>query len=462
MVSNASPGDMVAIIDPDLSIRSLDARAFACPGLHRIVPAKDGGICRVRIALGALSAEQLRAVGTAASQHGNGIVELTNRANLQIRGMPVTQEPFLVSGLVDAGLAPAERWADDARNVMVNPTAGFDPSDLIDVRPMARDILAWLSGDKIHAALSPKFAIQLDGGGDCSVGDHPHDIWLRAIEIEGLGPVFQIGLGGAMMLGTVSDAHRFCAPHDAGEVVSALVAEFIDFGIHECGVARMRDLVRLIGNGEIWRRSELRLGRPLSKYPAERVRKDAIAVTRAPIGPVIQRNARYRAIGAAPPLGRLDPSALASLAAIADEYGIGEIRLTPWRSIFIPDVAPSNCDAAMQALAAAGFATSYDHPFAAMIACSGTTGCASALSDVLRDAKALAQSLSPRGAAVHLSGCAKSCAVPGAADYTLVAVADGRYDLYRRAPEADARFGTLIASRVDLPAARRVLTEQSR
>ena len=186
-----------------------------------------------------------------------------------------------------------------------------------------------LGGDTIHAALSPKFAIQIDGGGTSSVVDHPHDIWLLAVNVLDLGPMFQIGLAGAIAHNSISSAHRFCMPDEASDVVTALVGEFIDLGIRTRGTTRMRDLVRLVGADEIWRRSELRLGRPLSKFSVDRVRSEAIAARRAPFGRIVQRDMRYCAIGASPPLGRLDEAALAALAAIVDDLGVGEIRLTP-------------------------------------------------------------------------------------------------------------------------------------
>ena len=71
--------------------RSWD-RAAACPGLFRIVPARDGGICRIKLPLGRLTASQARRIADVATRFGSGVVEATNRANLQIRGIAPTHD----------------------------------------------------------------------------------------------------------------------------------------------------------------------------------------------------------------------------------------------------------------------------------------------------------------------------------------------------------------------------------
>src|SRR5208282_2223100 len=135
----------------------------ACPGLFRIVPARDGGICRVKLPLGQLSAEQARAVAAAARQFGSGVIEATNRANLQLRGIPPANEAALIAALLAAGLGATPPGADDIRNVMVSPTAGIDALQDLDVRPLARGLLARLQADEACHALSAKFSFLVDG-----------------------------------------------------------------------------------------------------------------------------------------------------------------------------------------------------------------------------------------------------------------------------------------------------------
>ncbi|HWA50350.1 MAG TPA: hypothetical protein VG742_18925 [Dongiaceae bacterium] len=166
-----------------------------------------------------------------------------------------------------------------------------------------------------------------------------------------------------------------------------------------------------------------------------------------------QRQTEFVFIGAVPPLGRLSPRTLEQLAAIADEHGDGTLRLTPWQSALVPFIRHETAPAAVRALEAAGFTCDPDQPLASMVACSGSTGCASAMSDTKADALRLAQALEGGGklpGLVHFTGCAKSCASAGIADITLLASAPGAYALYRKSVAGPDKFGREIAAKVGI------------
>ena len=84
-----------------------------------------------------------------------------------------------------AGLGPSSAAGDDVRNLMLSPSAGIDRQMLIDTRPLAGQILATLQSDARFHDLSAKFAVQLDGGEALAMLEHPHDLWLSAVERDG-------------------------------------------------------------------------------------------------------------------------------------------------------------------------------------------------------------------------------------------------------------------------------------
>ncbi|CDP50549.1 Cobalamin biosynthesis protein CobG [Devosia sp. DBB001] len=389
-------------------------RQSACPGLYRLAPARDGGICRVKVALGTLDAAQARALAAASRQWGNGIVEITSRANLQLRGIAVTDGDALARRLLDAGLGATSSGADDVRNVMVSPGYGIDDQALLDTAPIARALLSLLDQRADFHALSPKFSILVDGGEATAPLHHPNDIWLAAVTRD----TFALGLGGTLRdspLGTVQ-----------AENVVATLATMIERFL-ATGASRMRQL-------------------------GDRARELADGLLDAPIAAGTRASTSHFGIhpqspaifwiGARPPLGRLTPEMLEGLATLAEREGDGTIRLTPHQSVILPGLArPAATLAALEAL---GLVTAPDHPLSDMLACSGSAGCRSALADTQRDAVMLAGFGIRAG--LHLSGCEKSCASAQAAPHTLVAVAPGRYDLYRRADGAASRFGEKLAS----------------
>ena len=170
-------------------------RPSACPGLLRIVQALDGGICRIKLAGGALSADQADAVATAAERYASGVIEATNRGNLQIRGIKA-ERAGMIELLLAAGLGPRDAAGDDVRNLMLSPGAGLDRQMLFDARPLAERVLQALETTPRFHQLSAKFALQVDAGEALAMLEHPHDLWLSALTLDA-EPWFAFGLAGS-------------------------------------------------------------------------------------------------------------------------------------------------------------------------------------------------------------------------------------------------------------------------
>lgn len=408
-------------------------RPSACPGLWRIVPARDGGICRVKLPGGRLTGEQARAVAEVARRCAGGVLELTNRSNLQIRGVREACHEQLVRRLLEAGLGPRHAAADDVRNVLISPAAGRNPAAYLDTRPLAERLLVMLQDVPAFRDLSPKFAVQLDGGEALAMLDHPHDIWLSALPG---GRQLAFGLAGCprgAALGVVE-------VDQAVQLVEALLHLFLELaGEH----SRMRQLL-----------AELPAQAFLAYLPFDYLRATPRfanqALDGAPLGIHAQIQPGRVMLLAGAPLGRLHAAQLQALADLAGTEGSDELRLTPWQGVLLPDVAVERQAAVAQALADIGLVLDARAPLARLLACSGTAGCARAEADTKADALRLATRLGPDGPAqVHLCGCPRSCAAAHVAPYTLLARPGGRYDLYRREQD-QAGFGRLLASSLDI------------
>jgi precorrin-3B synthase len=403
----------------------------ACPGLFRIVPARDGGICRLRLAFGHVSVSAARAIAGIAKRHTKGVIDVTNRANLQLRGVDAAGEAALIAELVAAGLGPTRPEADGARNVLVSPTAGIDPLQCFDALPLAAEIDAFLQSDGIAERLNPKFGVSIDAGESLAAIDHPNDIWLAAM---GKGRV-ALGIAGTVEHAARGTPYLVFDETDAATAVNATIALFLELAGADPEIRRYRDLLKTASRDEIL----ARLGGEL--------RRD-VWVRTAPhssghVGIQPQRDGKWF-LGAVPPLGRLSPAMLEDLAALAQTYGDGTLRLTPWQSVVLPGIADAH--AAAKAASAVGLIVDPAPPLAAFVACSGSSGCASALADTKTDALVLARDLGDLdGKTVHLTGCAKSCAVAGTADITLLAQSPGRYTVFRKDGNDSARFGRCVA-----------------
>ncbi|CAN0620714.1 precorrin-3B synthase [Burkholderia multivorans] len=438
-------------------------RPSACPGLVRVVPAADGGLCRIKLPGGLLDARQARAIAAAARAHGSGVIEATNRANLQVRGIRDGEAGALSRMLLDAGLGPlVERdtdadsaslaASDDARNLMLSPLAGRDPAALVDSRALAAPMLAMLAREPRRGELSPKFAIQLDGGESVAALDHPHDIWLSAWTRDDGEIRVAAGLAGCPPVAPGdSPALVDVRPDQAVALTRALLLAFLDLAPPD--VTRMRALLKTCAARTLLDRARTCVPFALDAAPA------LAGWRRAPSGAALRFGARPEAdgrhcsVGAQFALGRLDAALLERLAALADTFGDGTFSVTPWQGVFAHGIAPANAPALAAELAALGLVCTPDHPLSRLVACAGSAGCAKARADTKRDALALA-ARAGRPLDAHLTGCERHCALPHPAAHTLVAVAPARYDLYRRSDAAG--LGTALARHltIDQAAAR--------
>lgn len=467
---------------------SAAARPSACPGLLRIVAARDGGICRIRLSGGALQAAQAHAIAHAARQYATGVIELTNRANLQVRGVRAGQEAALIDALLRAGLGPdvrvpdalAAASADDVRNLMISPTAGRDRAALFDTNALAAEILVRVQTEPRFAALSPKFAVLLDGGERLAMLEHPHDVWLAAMDHPD-GVRFALGLAGCPPVearrtakadanassnesnretgasafldqedSAASTHHAYAlaavVPSRVPAIVTALLHTFLDLAAPEH--TRMRHLLAVYSADEFLQHAQRHLDFPLA--PLQSNEPLLAAWRRAQAGPALrfgahpQRVAGMWHVGGQPALGRLDAATLHELAVLAEAAGDATLRITPWQSILLPDIVTRAVPSTLARLNELGLVCEPAHPLARLIACAGSSGCAKSMADTKTDALRLAAQLPNTVEQVHLSGCPRSCAAAHRAPYTLLAVEPGHYDLYRR-DDAVPGFGECVA-----------------
>lgn len=428
----------------------------------RVVTALDGGLCRVRLPGGMLPATQAHAIAEAALAHANGTLELTNRANLQVRGIRTGSEAALTAALVGAGLGPSISAsesadlcaADELRNLMLSPLAGLDSEALVDTTTLAAPIVAMLQGEPRFAALSPKFALLIDGGERLAALDHPHDIWLAAAAGDE-GVRFMFGLAGCPANGALGSI----AATDAAGLIQALLHAFLDLA--QPGETRMREIVATHGAQAVVQRAQDHASPHIARAP-DWHRPDVDLALRLGAH-AANRDTVY--LGCQPPLARLNAATLHALATLAQTHGDGTLRITPWQGAILPNIDNGRARDVLESLQALGLITDSGHPLARTIACTGSAGCAKSRADTKADALRLAAHLPP-DVHVHLSGCERSCAAAHRAPFTLLAAAPGAYDLYEHGDEnnhehaADmASFGHPVARHLTIEAAAQMLTQ---
>ncbi len=395
-----------------------------CPGIWRLAETKDGGLARLRLPGGAITADQFDGVAEIARSLGNGLIDLTHRANLQIRGLAPHTSDTIAAALGTHGLMADTPDADRLRNILASPLAGLDPGEIIDVTETVHSLDRALQAASTIHGLSPKFSFVLDGGGCHDLSGFAHDIGLFA-EQGSDGPLFRISLAGRLAPFTV-------APSQAAAAVVALakVAATADSQTP----LRVSALLETFSTGEIIDLAE----------NAQNARFDRMAIkTRRTVGSgnivgaLSEDDTGHIAFGLGVPLARLTDESAIAIASLSRSYGDGTLRLTPWQSIILPAVPMPALHEMVRNAENAGFFATQKHAAVRILACAGSTGCLRTGVDTKKDGLALLGAvenlaLDPQDPlTIHLCGCNRGCAHPGQADLLFLGgTRQDRYQVY--------------------------------
>jgi precorrin-3B synthase len=395
-----------------------------CPGALRPMQSGDGLIVRVRPQAGAFKLATFVALAEAASRFGNAQIDLTRRANVQIRGVSENSLSALHAVVGELGLLDESPDGEAVRNLVIGPLAGIDPTEVCDVRAIAAEMARLLASDPTLWALPTKFGFILDGGGFLTLARERADIRLVAMR-DDADTVVAIGIdtqNGVEWLGSVS-------PDASAAAALATARAFL--GVTSRGPRqRMRDLSpQGLASLRATMKSQLT---PMALLP-----KEPNAALSQRTGPLDLGADRF-AVGIATPFGRVETRQFLQFAAAIAELGVEEIRLSPWRALYVEAANRRAGKAILDAAVKAGFIVDSNDPLLRIEACPGAPACASTSLDTRGDGRRLADILARAHftGTAHVSGCAKGCAKSEAADLVLVG-ADGRYGVLHHGTAQD-------------------------
>ena len=399
-----------------------DVFRYKFHGLFFVTPAQESIMLRCRIAGGSLKTHQFRGLSEIAADWGPGHLDLTTRANVQVRElMPVNCAKVLMK-LADLGLTSQGSGADNIRNVTATPTSGFDPEELLDVMPYANSIHHYILKNRDLYGLPRKFNISYDSGGAVSVCADTNDIGFYAVKVgendKGVVPgvYFRMqlcGITGHKQFAT--DSGVLLTPEETIPVCGALIRTFIENGDRtNRKKARLKYLVDAWGIPKTLAETQKKLAFPLRYFPLEGCEPSQPKAKHGHLGIHPQTDGKNY-LGVLIPVGRMSCEQVQHICDIADHYGRGEIRLTVWQNLIIPGIPDDKLEAATAAVIAAGFDYRPSTLTGGLIACTGSKGCKYAAADTKGNAIHLGDFLKSRieldtPVNIHLTGCQHSCA----------------------------------------------------
>jgi ferredoxin-nitrite reductase len=400
---------------------------FKWHGLFYLTPASEKFMCRLKIPGGVIKSYQLREAAKVSQELTSGYVQITTRANLQLRLIEPKNAPEFLRRIQSVGLSSKGAGADNIRNITANPTAGIDPHELIDTLPMCQELAQIIINDRALHDLPRKFNIALDGGGLIGTVEDTNDLGLKAVKFDApvksgdteipVGVYFRMKAGGATGHQTfASDMGVLVKPEEAVKVILAATRVYIANGNRgDRKKARLKHLLDKWSLEQYRDEIEKMLGYKLLRAPEGTAQTPSAEFPHSHVGVYAQKQHGLNYIGVTVPVGNLTPKQMIRLAEISDLYGSGEVRLTVWQNVIIPNVPDAYVETVKKAVVKLGFDWKQSNLRSGLIACTGNSYCKFASSNTKGHALELANYLEKKleldqPINIHLTGCPNSCA----------------------------------------------------
>lgn len=451
---------IVAHAETDKFPDEADTFRFKFHGLFYVAPAQDSFMLRLRIPAGEISSHQLHGLAEIA-EWGGGYAHVTTRANLQIRELRPRDIVRVLVRLQELGLTSRGAGADNIRNITASPNSGFDPDELIDVRPFAKALHHYILNHRDLYGLPRKFNVSFDNGGSLAGAADTNDIGFMAVRVTetslarvatavadsnqtvepdvpvGLfdvrplnhppgtpgftvspGIYFRVQLGGITGHGDFArDTGLLVKPSECVALAAAMIRVFNEHGDRtNRKKARLKYLLEKWGLEKFLAETARKLAFPLVRLPLAACEPRRAEIKHGWVGVYKQAQRGFNSIGLGIPVGRLSAKQMRQLADYAANYGRGELRLTVWENIIVPHVPDAFVATACRSFQRLGFTTEAHSLTSGIISCTGNKGCKYSSTDTKGHAVALGKALAGRKLSIsqpvnlHFTGCPHSCA----------------------------------------------------
>ncbi|MBB3644001.1 precorrin-3B synthase [Rhizobium sp. BK619] len=395
-------------------------RRGACPALATPMPTGDGLLVRLRPAGGALRLPQFAALARSAAAHGNGILEITARGNLQIRGLRAETVGQLAADIDAAGIT-----VPDGPGIEISPLHGIDPQERSDPAVMEMALRRTLHDLIASQRLAPKLSIVVDGGGAFGLSALSADIRIVA----------------------QSPADWLVAINGDGETAMPVAVGPMEAAVSAVG--NILSLLAALGQGS--RTRDIDPARLRAYFPAvDNIRCISSRAASIPLSGLHRLADSKTVLGVRPEFGQMRASDLIALLDLAEAHSATAIRLAPGRGFFFLGLQADRVPAMQIASAKYGFSAQPGETSEHIAACAGAGACGSAFYEtrtLARRITAAAPALFDGSLTLHLSGCAKGCAHARPA-LTLTGTATG-YDLILDGLAADQPDERIAGGRID-------------
>ncbi|GLC36087.1 hypothetical protein PLESTB_001382100 [Pleodorina starrii] len=407
----------------DMNLDDVDIRLKWAGLFHRGKRTPGKFMMRLKVPNGELDARQLRFLASTIAPYGaDGCADITTRANIQLRGLTLEDADDVIRGLWDVGLTSFQTGMDSVRNLTGNPIAGVDPHELIDTRPLLRQMEAMLfdngKGREEFANLPRKLNICISSTRDDFPHTHINDVGFEAVRRPDDGEVvFNVVVGGLFSIKRNDVSIPLGCSVTQSQLMpftEALLRVFRDHGprgdrqqtrlmylVEAIGVERFRQLISEYMGGE-------ELAAPVHMH------SDAPWERRDILGVHPQRQPGLNWVGACVPAGRLQAADFDEIARVAEKYGDGTVRITCEENVIFVNVPDAKLPEMLAEPLFQRFKVNPGPLLRGMVSCTGNQFCGFGLAETKARAVKVVEMLEAqvelsRPVRIHFTGCPNSC-----------------------------------------------------
>ena len=408
---------------------------------------------RVAIPYGLLSAKQLRKLAHIARKYDRGYGHFSTRQNIQFNWPALESVPDILAELASVEMHAIQTSGNCVRNTTTDHFAGIAPDEIVDSFVWCELIRQWSTLHPEFAFLPRKFKIAVTGASTDRAAIQVHDIGLQAVKNAAGETGFRVlvggGLGRTPIIGHFIRA--FLPWQHLLSYLDAVLRVYNRYGRRDNKYkARIKILVKELTPAvfaqkveEEWahlkdgpatliaeeiERIEARFTRPqYQALKAHDVEFDLALATRPGFAAWVKRNVHahkvtgYAAVslslkktGVAP--GDATADQMDAIAALADSYSFGELRVSHEQNLILADVLKSDLIAIWQAAKTLGLATPNIGLLTNIIACPGGDFCSLANAKSIPVADAIQRRFDDLDYLydigeldLNISGCINSC-----------------------------------------------------
>jgi ferredoxin-nitrite reductase len=411
--------------------------------LHRDKRTPGQFMMRLKVPNGIINSDQLRFYADSVEKYGTetGVIDITTRANIQLRGVKVEDAPDIIDGLHARNQTSIQSALDSVRNMVGNPLAGIDDKEMVDTREFANALNDLVSldpvtntrGNPAWGNLPRKFNIAISGSRDDFAHTHINDIGLQPCPHGETGVMgFNVVLGGYMSIKRVAESidSNMWIPADRNSVVTlceAILRIFRDESDRkDRQKARLMWLVEKYGVEEFKKAvvAEVESYNRGVKVEDFQPRPTEAFERRELLGVHPQPQEGKVRVGIFVPAGRLSQTECKQIAYLADMYSGGEVRLTVEQNVILPNVDEDKVEELLNENALNGDSRLKINPGLIegnVVSCTGAQFCGLALIETKSHAESVAKKLESlvtvdRPIRIHWTGCPNSCGQVQVAD----------------------------------------------